>query len=94
MTDHDGRTVGDSLSVADLKIYWVVDKLTNGTLDGIPTSLLDGLAAVTAWRKNVAAVREAAWPGFVRTGGRKRDERQCPPIRHGRTDRAHRGRSS
>jgi glutathione S-transferase len=58
----NGRTgfvVGDSLSVADLKLYWVTDKLTNGTLDGIPKSLLDGFATVTAWRKNVAAVREA-----------------------------------
>ena len=51
--------VGDSLSIADLKLYWVTDKLTNGTLDGIPKSLLDGFATVTAWRKNVAAVREA-----------------------------------
>jgi hypothetical protein len=35
----NGRTgfvVGDSLSVADLKLYWVADKLANGTLDGIP----------------------------------------------------------
>src|SRR5437764_7781150 len=58
----NGRTgfvVGDSLSVADLKLYWVTDKLTNGTLDGIPKSLLDSFATVTAWRKNVAAVREA-----------------------------------
>jgi prostaglandin-H2 D-isomerase / glutathione transferase len=58
----NGRTgfvVGDSLSIADLKLYWVTDKLTNGTLDGIPKSLLDGFATVTAWRKNVAAVREA-----------------------------------
>jgi glutathione S-transferase len=58
----NGRTgfvAGDSLSVADLKLYWIVDKLTNGTLDGIPTSLLDGFPTVIAWRKNVAAVREA-----------------------------------
>ena len=58
----NGRTgfvVGDSLSVADLKLYWVTDKLTNGTLDGIPKSLLDGFATVTAGRKNVAMVREA-----------------------------------
>jgi glutathione S-transferase len=57
----NGRTgfvVGDALTVADLKLYWIVDKLTNGTLDGIPTSLLDGYAALIAWRKNVAAVRE------------------------------------
>lgn len=58
----NGRTgfvVGDSLTVADLKLHWVVDKLTNGTLDGIPTSVLDGFPALAAWRKNVAAVREA-----------------------------------
>jgi prostaglandin-H2 D-isomerase / glutathione transferase len=54
-----GFVVGAALTVADLKLYWVVDKLTNGTLDGIPKSLLDGSPAVTAWRKNVAAVREA-----------------------------------
>ena len=58
----NGRTgfmVGDALTVADLKLYWVVDKLTNGTLDGIPKSLLDSFAEVTAWRKNVAAIRKA-----------------------------------
>jgi glutathione S-transferase len=58
----NGRTgfvVGDSLTVADLKLYWVADKLTNGSLDGIPKSLLDRFATVSAWRKNVAAVREA-----------------------------------
>jgi glutathione S-transferase len=58
----NGRTgfvVGDTLTVADLKLYWVADKLTNGTLDGIPKSLLDAFPAVTAWRRNVAAVREA-----------------------------------
>jgi glutathione S-transferase len=58
----NGRTgfvAGDALSVADLKLYWVVDKLTNGSLEGVPKTLLDGFAALTAWRKNVAAVREA-----------------------------------
>ena len=55
----NGFVVGDSLSVADLKLYWIADKLTNGTLDGIPKTLLDRFAAVTTWRKNVAAVREA-----------------------------------
>jgi glutathione S-transferase len=62
LLDANGRTgfvVGAALTVADLKLYWVVDKLTNGTLDGIPKSLLDGFPAVTAWRKNVAAVRDA-----------------------------------
>lgn len=58
----NGRTgfvAGDALTVADLKLHWIADKLTNGTLDGIPTTLLDGFPAVTAWRKNVAAVRRA-----------------------------------
>ncbi len=58
----NGRTgfvVGDSLTVADLKLYWVVDKLTNGSLDGIPRTVLDRFEAVTAWRRNVASLREA-----------------------------------
>lgn len=58
----NGRTgfvVGNALTVADLKLYWIVEKLTNGTLDGIPRSLLDGFAVVMAWRKNIAAVRAA-----------------------------------
>lgn len=54
-----GFVVGDSLTVADLKLHWIVDKLTNGSLDGIPRSVLDPFPAVAAWRKNVAAVREA-----------------------------------
>ena len=54
-----GFIVGDSLSVADLKLYWIIDFLTNGSLDGIPTSLLDNFATVMSWRRNVTAVREA-----------------------------------
>jgi len=69
----NGRTgfvAGDSLTVADLKLYWIVDKLTNGTLDGIPKSLLDGFAAVNAWRQNVAAVRETRMASAVQDRGR------------------------
>ena len=58
----NGRTgfvVGDTLTVADLKLHWIIDKLTNGSLDGVPKTVLDPFASVTAWRKNVAAVREA-----------------------------------
>ena len=58
----NGRTgfvVGSALTVADLKLYWVVDKLRNGSLDGIPTSVLDGFPTVIAWLANIAAVREA-----------------------------------
>ncbi len=58
----NGRTgfvVGDRLSIADLKLYWVCDFLTNGSLDGIPPSLLDKFTTVTAWYKHIAAVRES-----------------------------------
>jgi prostaglandin-H2 D-isomerase / glutathione transferase len=58
----NGRTgfvVGAALTVGDLKLHWIVDKLTNGSLDGVPTSVLDGFPALTAWRQNVAAVRAA-----------------------------------
>lgn len=54
-----GFVVGDSLTVADLKLYWAVDKLINGTLDGVPKTVLDGAPTVLAWLRNVAAVREA-----------------------------------
>lgn len=55
-----GFVVGNSLTVADLKLHWVIDKLTNGSLDGIPKTVLNRFDALTAWRKNVAAVREAS----------------------------------
>ena len=54
-----GFVAGDSLTVADLKLHYAVEKLTNGSLDGVPKTVLDGFPALTAWRKNVAAVREA-----------------------------------
>jgi glutathione S-transferase len=54
-----GYLVGDDLTVADLKLFWLVDWLTMGILDGIPTSLVDGHEQLLAWRKNITAVREA-----------------------------------
>jgi hypothetical protein len=48
--------------VADLKLYWIIDWLTSGMLDGIPTSLLDGFENVMDWRKNISAVRESLLP--------------------------------
>jgi glutathione S-transferase len=54
-----GFVAGDSLTVADLKLHYAIDKLTNGSLDGVPTTVLDGFPTLAAWRKNVAAVREA-----------------------------------
>ncbi len=54
-----GFVAGDTLTVADLKLHWVIDKLTNGTLDGVPADWIDPFAAVGRWRANVAAVRSA-----------------------------------
>ncbi len=58
----NGRTgfvVGNELTVADLKLYWLFDWLTSGMLDGIPTTLVDEFETVLAWRKNITEVREA-----------------------------------
>jgi prostaglandin-H2 D-isomerase / glutathione transferase len=52
-----GFIVGDSLTIADLKLYWIIDWLISGILDGIPTSLIDDFENVVAWQKNIAAVR-------------------------------------
>lgn len=54
-----GFIVGADLTVADLKIYWLIDWLVSGMLDGIPTSLIDDFQNVSAWRKNIAAIRAA-----------------------------------
>ena len=54
-----GFIVGKDLSVADLKLYWIIDWLTSGILDGIPTNLFDSYTNILAWRKNVTTVREA-----------------------------------
>jgi glutathione S-transferase len=53
-----GFIVGDALTVADLKLYWIVDWLTSGILDGIPTGLFDAYPNISSWRKNVTEVRE------------------------------------
>jgi len=53
-----GYIVGDDLTVADLKLFWLIDWLTMGILDGIPTTLIDGYEQLLAWRRNIAAVRE------------------------------------
>jgi glutathione S-transferase len=58
-----GFIVGNALTVADLKLYWIVDWLTSGILDGIPTDLFDACPNLTAWRKNVTAVRESRLKG-------------------------------
>ncbi len=54
-----GFIVGKDLTVADLKLYWIIDWLTSGMLDGIPASLLEPFTNISVWRKNITAVREA-----------------------------------
>jgi len=53
-----GFIVADRLSVADLKVYWVCDFLTNGSLDGIPTTLFENFPVIANWFKNIAGDRE------------------------------------
>lgn len=57
-----GFIMGNSLTVADLKLYWIIDWLTSGMLDGIPTSLVDNFENVITWRKNISTVRETLLP--------------------------------
>ena len=54
-----GFIAGNNLTIADLKLYWIIDWLTMGILDGIPNNLIDGFKNVVNWRKNITAVREA-----------------------------------
>lgn len=56
---NSGFIVGDSLTVADLKLHWIIDWLASGMLDGIPTDLVDNYPAILAWRENIRQVREA-----------------------------------
>ena len=51
--------MGNNLTIADLKLYWIIDWLTMGILDGIPKNLIDGFKNVVNWRNNITAVREA-----------------------------------
>jgi len=53
-----GFIVGNHLTIADLKLYWIIDWLTMGILDGIPKELPDGFNKVVHWRRNITAVRE------------------------------------
>jgi len=57
-----GFIVGDKLTVADLKLYWIIDWLSSGMLDGIPTTLFDAYPAIVAWRKHIEAERSARLP--------------------------------
>jgi prostaglandin-H2 D-isomerase / glutathione transferase len=54
-----GFIVGNNLTIADLKLYWIIDWLTMGILDGIPTNLIDGFMNLVNWRNNITTVRAA-----------------------------------
>jgi len=54
-----GFIVGNELTVADLKLYWIIEWLTSGILDGIPTNLFDKSSNVLTWHKNITNVRKA-----------------------------------
>ncbi|MEZ5542128.1 MAG: glutathione S-transferase [Pseudomonadota bacterium] len=57
-----GFIAGATLTIADLKLYWIIDWLTLGILDGIPKTLVDDLIQVGDWRRNINAVRAARLP--------------------------------
>ena len=54
-----GFMVGNKLTIADLKLYWIIDWLTMGILDGIPTNLIDGFENMVNWRNKITAARKA-----------------------------------
>lgn len=51
-----GWLVGSALSAADLKAYHLLSKLTDGSLDGMPSDALEGSATLQGW---LSCVREA-----------------------------------
>jgi glutathione S-transferase len=52
-----GYLVGDSLTIADLKVLHSVNKLTDGSLDGIPPSVIEPFTVLKQWRDNVTTAR-------------------------------------
>ena len=57
--DGKGWLVGSTLTIADLKLVHWFDKLTNGSLTGIPTDLLHPFPALIAWREQTHRERAA-----------------------------------
>ena len=55
--------VGTSLTVADLKMLYVIEKYLDGSLDGIPTTVMGPFGKLLAWRKNIRAVRDGRVAG-------------------------------
>jgi len=57
--DGKGWLVGSALTIADLKLVHWFDKLTNGSLTGIPTDLLHPFPTLTTWREQTHRERAA-----------------------------------
>ena len=53
-----GWLVGDRLTAADLKAYHLLCKLTDGSLDGMPTDALADQLEVRTWMERVRDARE------------------------------------
>lgn len=51
--------VGNTLTVADLKWYHWIEKLSNGSLTGIPTTIAEPYLMLGAWRERVRRHRAA-----------------------------------
>jgi glutathione S-transferase len=52
-----GWLAGPDMTIADLRVLHQVDKLTDGSLDGIPPSVIEPFAKLKAWRERVRAER-------------------------------------
>mmetsp|Transcript_17642 Transcript_17642/g.49314 ORF Transcript_17642/g.49314 Transcript_17642/m.49314 type:complete len:207 (+) Transcript_17642:108-728(+) len=55
-----GYMVGDSLTIADFKVYAVLVMLQSGMLDGIPTSIVNDYPALTELVKKVSSNEKIA----------------------------------
>ena len=58
LLDNAGWLAAGALTVADLKVVHLIDKLTNGSLSGLPTDALTDFPEVDAWRQRVHAERQ------------------------------------
>lgn len=67
-TNGTGFLVGSSMTVADLKLFGIMETLKSGMLDGVPTTIADAypklkeLYEMVAKHEKIAAYREKAYP--------------------------------
>lgn len=53
-----GWIAGPQMTIADIRLLHQIDKLTDGSLDGIPTTILDPFKKLVAWRERTRAERD------------------------------------